>query len=564
MTPQTVGSQVDATTLIDVLRWRALHEPELQAYTFLADGEQEELCLTYKELDRHARRIATFFHSIGAHRKPVLLMFPSGLEFIAAFFGCLYAGSIAVTAYPPRPNRSLERFAVIARNSGAKVVITQESIRSRMESSVAEMGGGKDLRWITLDNIDDGSEEDWTPPDVDHRSLAFLQYTSGSTARPKGTMISHGNIMHNSRMISDAFQHTTSTVAVGWLPMTHDMGLIGYVLQPLYVGFRCILMSPEHFLVKPVRWLRAISRYKATTSGGPDFAYDYCSRKIKPELRGDLDLSSWDLAFTGAEHIRPDTIGRFSTAFEQCGFRREAFYPCYGLAESTLMVTGGAKSAQPVQLSRNNEKDLALIGCGRPWLDQKVIIVDPDTCRRCSDNHVGEIWISGSSVAQGYWRQSQKSDEIFHCYLQDTEDGPYLRSGDLGFIQDGELFISGRLKDIIIIGGTNHFPIDIEITVENCHQALRTNCVAAVSIESDGAERLVIVAEIDRHFLTTGEDQAIENVTAAIRQAVSQNHDLATQAICLIRQSTIAKTSSGKIQRHVCRKQYLSGELVRV
>lgn len=560
--PQTGGSQISATTLIDVLRWRALHEPDVRAYTFLVDGEQEELRITYKELDRRARNIAALIQSIGAGQQPVLLMFPSGLEFIAAFFGCLYAGSIAVTAYPPRPNRSLERFGVIAQDSGAKVVITQDSIRSRIESSVAEMEGVKNLRWITIDNIDDDGEQDWTPPKIDEQSLAFLQYTSGSTARPKGTMISHGNILHNSRMISDAFQHTTSTVAVGWLPMTHDMGLIGYMLQPIYVGFRCILMSPEHFLVRPVRWLRAISRFKATTSGGPDFAYDYCSQKIKPELRDELDLSSWDLAFIGAEHVRPDTINRFSEVFAQCGFHREAFYPCYGLAESTLMVTGGSKSAPPVELSLNTEKSRALIGCGHPWLDQEVIIVDPETCQRCPNDHIGEIWISGSSVAQGYWQQSPETEEVFHGNLRDTGEGPFLRSGDLGFMQDGDLFISGRLKDVIIIGGTNHFPIDIEITVEKSDRALRTNCVAAISIDVDGAERLVIIAEVDRHFLAAGKKQVIENLTAAIRQAVSLNHDLSAHAICLIRQSTIAKTSSAKIQHHVCRKQYLAGELI--
>ena len=351
------------------------------------------------------------------------------------------------------------------------------------------------------------------------------------------------------------------------------------MLQPLYVGFPYIFMSPEHFLVKPVRWLRAISRYRATFSGGPNFAYDYCYQNIKPELRSDLDLSSWELAFNGAEPVRAATIDRFSAEFSQYGFRREAFYPCYGLAESTLMVTGGSKVLPPVEkvlntdelgakhavLERDNSANgRALIGCGRTWSDQKVIIVDPETCRQCPHGDIGEIWISGSSVTQGYWNQPQETERVFQGYLQDTGEGPYLRSGDLGFILDDDLFISGRLKDLIIIGGTNHFPIDIEITVEKCHQAIRANSVAAVSDDVDGVERLVIVAEIDRHHLAKCESLDIESVAAEIREAVSRNHDLSAHAICLIKQATIPKTSSGKIQRHVCREQYLAGGLTLV
>ncbi len=281
-----------SSTLIDVLRWRALNEADTRGYTFIADGEEEEIFLTFAELDRRARAISALIHSIGANRQPLLLVFPSGLEFIAAFFGCLYAGSIVVAAYPPRPNRSLQRFAVIARDSGVRVVLTLEAIRSRIESSVAELEGLESLKWIAIDNIDEFESIEWTQPDIDEKSIALLQYTSGSTARPNGTMLSHGNILHNSRVICDAFQHSKESIVLGWLPMTHDMGLIGNMLQPLYVGCPYIFMSPEHFLVKPIRWLRAISRYRATTSGGPNFAYDFCYQKIKPELRSGLDLSS--------------------------------------------------------------------------------------------------------------------------------------------------------------------------------------------------------------------------------------------------------------------------------
>lgn len=586
MTRNTLGNRFDGLTIVDVLRWRALHEPDTLGYTFLADGEEEEISLTYEELDRRARAISALIHSIEANGQPLLLVFPSGLEFIAAFFGCLYSGSIAVPAYPPRPNRSVERFAVIACDSGAKIVLTVESVRSRIESSVAEVEGLESLKWITIDRADEGTAENWVPPDSGGKSLALLQYTSGSTARPKGTMVSHGNIMHNSRVLNEAHQFTQSSVGVGWLPMTHDMGLIANTLQPLYAGFRYTFMSPEHFLVKPIRWLRAISKYQATASGGPNFSYDYCSERIRPELRDELDLSSWDVAFNGAEPVRPETIDRFTAKFSQCGFRREAFYPCYGLAESTLIVTGGTRLVPPVEkalnadeprknrtvLQRTNvDKSRVLIGCGRPWLGQEILIVNPETCRRCPNGLIGEIWISGPSVAQGYWKQPRETKRVFQSYLRDSGEGPYLRSGDLGFLHDGDLFVSGRLKDLIIIGGTNHFPDDIEMTVEKSHRAIRTNCVAAVSVDLDGVERLVVLAEIDRHYSAESKNLGderqsqstlrIESIKAAIRGAVAQHHDLSTHSICLIKQSTIPRTSSAKIQRHVCRQQYLAGEL---
>lgn len=575
------------STLVDLLRWRASEGPEIRAYTYLADGEREETSWTFVEVDRRARAVGALIRAAGAAGQPVLLVFPSGLEFIAGFFGCLYAGAIPVTVYPPRPNRPSERFGAIARDSGATVILTLESLRSRLQSSVSATEGLQRLDWVTVDGIarEPAAADDWTPPRIEAESVAFLQYTSGSTASPKGTIISHANVLHNSRVISEAFESNEATVGIGWLPMTHDMGLIGNVLQPLYAGFPLVFMSPEHFLVKPIRWLQAISRYRGTTSGGPNFAYDFCSQRIKPESRESLDLSSWEVAFNGAEAVRPETVRRFSAEFSACGFRREAFYPCYGLAESTLMVTGGSKStpgaekrvnAAALQSNRAVVEDRGddarpLIGCGRTRLDQQIVIADPETCVRRPDGQVGEIWISGPSVAAGYWRRPEETERVFRGYLRDSGEGPYLRSGDLGFLLDGELFVTGRLKDVIIIGGANHFPVDIEITVESCHDAIRTNCVAAFSVDVEGAERLVVVAEIDRHHRgrsTAGGEHGdarsvprSESIEAAIRGAVARNHDLSTHAVCLIRQSTIPKTSSGKIQRLLCKQRYLAREL---
>jgi acyl-CoA synthetase (AMP-forming)/AMP-acid ligase II len=563
-------------TLVALLRRRAAQQPNARGYTFLADGELKEISLTYQQLDRQARSIAAMIRAAGANGESVLLVFPSGLDFIAAFFGCLYAGSIAVAAYPPRPNRPMDRFAVIARDSGARVVLTLEGIRSKLEPAVAEVDGFQHLKWLTVDQLDDNAADEWFLPDINEDSLALLQYTSGSTAQPKGTMVSHGNLLHNSRSICTAFGHSRSSVAVGWLPMTHDMGLVGNVLQPLFVGFPIVIMAPEHFLVKPIRWLRAISRYRATTSGGPNFAYDHCSQKIRPELRSELDLSSWQLAFNGAEIIRPATLDRFSAEFAQCGFQPEAFHPCYGLAESTLIVTSGPGDATPVrkafdavalgakravQVVDDADNSRTLVACGRTYLEQEVVIVDPDTCRRCPDGHIGEIWVAGRSVAQGYHNKPRETKQVFQGYLNDSGDGPFLTSGDLGFINDGDLFISGRLKDLLIIGGVNHYPTDIEVSVEHCHAAIRENCVAAVSVDVDGGERLVIVAEIDRHHLAEDKAQPKEDIIAAIRGAISLRHDLSAHAICLIRQSTTPRTSSGKIQRHACRNQFLQGGL---
>jgi acyl-CoA synthetase (AMP-forming)/AMP-acid ligase II len=403
-------------------------------------------------------------------------------------------------------------------------------------------------------------------------TLAFLQYTSGSTAQPRGVMLNHGHLLHNEQMIQQAFQQTERSIIVGWLPLYHDMGLIGNVLQPLYAGARCILMSPAHFLQSPVRWLQAISRYKATTSGGPNFAYDLCTRKITSEQRAQLDLSSWTVAFNGSEPVHPDTLDRFIAAFGPCGFRPEAFFPCYGLAEATLFVSGSLKSAPPVihnidgtalehnrivPVSAQKKDAVRVVACGRSWLDQQILIVDPESSKSCEPDAVGEIWLSGPSIAQGYWNRAEDSECTFGAYLADSGKGPYLRTGDLGFISDGQLFITGRLKDLIIIRGRNHYPQDIEQTVQQSHTRLRPGCGAAFSIDVCGEERLVVVQEVDRHC----QHQEVEEIIATINQAVTAEHELTVYAVALIRPGTLPKTSSGKLQRHACRANFLNSNL---
>jgi acyl-CoA synthetase (AMP-forming)/AMP-acid ligase II/acyl carrier protein len=558
-----------ATTLAHLLRWRAQHQPDRSAYTFLLDGETEEACLTYSELDRQARSIAAMLQKLDAAGKRVLLLYPPGLEYIAAFFGCFYAGAVAVPAYPPRLNRSLGRLQTIIADAQASIVLTTETIHSRIEPLLEEATGIESLDWATTDNLSDELAAEWQETDVARESLAFLQYTSGSTAAPRGVMVSHANLLHNQRLIQKTFQQTEESIILGWLPLYHDMGLIGNVLQPLYVGAPCILMSPVAFLQKPSRWLQAISRYRATTSGAPNFAYDLCARKTTPEQRAELDLSSWTTAFNGAEPVRRETMERFAQTFEQCGFRQEAFHPCYGLAEATLLVSGGAvetierRGFKKDALEQNRvigadaESDEArtLVACGRALPDQRVVIVNHETLMPARPDEVGEIWVSGASVTQGYWNRPEESEHTFHAYLADTGDGPFLRTGDLGFLDAGELFITGRLKDLIIIRGRNHYPQDIEQTVGHSHPVVEGGMGAAFSVEVEGEERLVVVQEMSHRAGDSAE------VIESIIEAVGREHDVQVHAVVLVKKRSLPKTSSGKIQRRACRNEFLNATL---
>jgi amino acid adenylation domain-containing protein len=564
----------EPTSLVEVLRRRALRQPERLAYTFLLDGESDELTLSYAELDARARAIAASLQSRGAAGERVLLLFPAGLDYVAAFFGCLYAGAVAVPLYPPRPNVTLKKLQSVTADSRATIGLTVSSVMSRIEPLLEQSTELKSLRWVVTDRLDEDSAASWLQPSVGLDTLAFLQYTSGSTSQPKGVMVSHGNLLHNERMIQRAFEQTEHSIVVGWLPLYHDMGLIGTVLQPLYVGAHCVLMSPVSFLQSPFRWLQTVSRYKATTSGGPNFAYDLCARKVTPEQRATLDLSSWSVAFNGAEPIREETLERFVETFGACGFRREAFYPCYGLAEATLFVSGGEKGAgasvksfSREALTRNSAVETPgagketgkLVSCGRARLGQHVRIVDPDSSSECAPGRVGEIWVAGPSVAKGYWDRPEATEHTFMARLADTGEGPFLRTGDLGFMHGGELFVTGRLKDLVIIRGVNHYPQDIEQSVERSHTALRPGCGATFSVEVDGEERLAVVQEVER-----GAGAQFDEIIERIRRRVAEEHEVQVAAVTLIKPHTILKTSSGKIRRSACREAFLQGRLTPV
>ncbi len=563
---------VGLDTLPDVLRMRAEEHPDRLAYRFLPEGDAEPITITYAELDRRARAIGAWLESFNASGERALILYPPGLDYIASFMGCMYAGVTAVPAYPPRLNRPVPRIQSIVDDSHAAFALTTSSILHNIEQRFEHAPDLAALRWLNSEQVPAGLEADWRRPNLSPNTLAFLQYTSGSTSQPKGVMLSHGNIMHNLKAITAGF-HLDSTVhGVFWLPSYHDMGLIGGILTPMLLGGATTLMSPASFLQRPVRWLEAITQYKGNTCGAPNFAYDLCADKVTPEQMETLDLSSWTVAFCGAEPIRPETLERFARTFSGRGFRKTSFYPCFGMAESALIVSGGDGPAEiktltvdrksletdrVVSASANDANSLTMVSCGPAVIDQRIVIVNPTTLQPCESDQVGEIWVSGPSVAQGYWGMEEETRKTFQAYLADTGEGPFLRTGDLGFLHEDELYVTGRIKDLIIINGSNHYPQDIELTVESCHPALQPAGGAAFSVTENGKEQLVIVQEVTRQ----NRKADFSEITSAIRQAVAEKHDLQTFAIVLVKPMSILKTSSGKIQRRATKTAFLGGEL---
>ena len=559
---------VEITSLVELVRWRGVSQPARIAYRFLADGEREEVSLTYGDLYRRARAVAAALQDLRAHDERVLLLFPPGPDYVCAFFGCLLAGAIAVPAYPPRPNRSAARLQMMAADAGASFALTTTPHLSRLEAFIAQTPDFKRLRWLATDAVDEALVGQWREPAVSKESLAYLQYTSGSTATPKGVMVTHANVLHNSAYIHQGFAHTPESVSLCWLPHFHDMGLLDGIVQPLYGSFTGLLMPPTAFLQRPARWLEAISRHRVTHSGGPNFAYDLCVRKVSAETRATLDLGSWRVAYNGAEPVRAETLRRFADTFAPCGFRPTVFYPAYGLAEATLKVAGGTPGAGAVTctvsadaLEQNRIVETSpqasgahtLVSSGRATFETEVLIVNPETLIECGPDEVGEIWVGGPGVAAGYWNRAAETEHTFQARLADGGGaGPYLRTGDLGFIRQGELFVTGRLKDLIIIRGRNLYPQDIEAVVERCHPALRPGGSAAFAVETDGAERLVVVQELEQR-----RQADLPAIMDAIRETLAAEFEVQPAAILLVKTGAVPKTSSGKVQRNLCRQKFL-------
>ncbi len=569
---------VTNSTIIDVLLDKSTDRPYQTAYTFLADGENESGSITYQELDLQAKAIAVKLLTKVKPGDRALLVYPytAGLEFIASFLGCLYAGVIAVTDYPRQHIKSLSQYQDRIDDCQAAIVLTTREFADRVKGQLVSNPGValklKALPWIASDEVEKDLNQQWQMPKISSDTLAFLQYTSGSTGQPKGVMVTHGNVLHNSEVIYKSFAHHPQSKILMWLPMFHDMGLIGGVMQPLYAGLPAVLMSPIALAQNPFLWLQALSKYQITTSGGPNFAYDLLCQKVTDEQRGSLDLSSWEVAFTGAEPVRAKTIEQFAELYAPCGFKKEAFYPCYGMAEATLFITGidASKSPNVVYLDKTaltQDKVVAIapeypnakavVSCGHTWLGDEIIIVNPDKVQ-CASDEVGEIWAVGSGIGKGYWQREEQTEATFRATLANNPDKTYLRTGDLGFIQDGELYITGRIKDMMILWGRNHYPQHIEETVESCHPALRPNHGAAFSIDVNGEEQLVIAHEINR---TNLRKLNAEEVVGAIRLAVGEQNMANVFAVALLKTGSIPKTSSGKIQRRACQSMFLNGSL---
>jgi acyl-CoA synthetase (AMP-forming)/AMP-acid ligase II/alkylation response protein AidB-like acyl-CoA dehydrogenase/acyl carrier protein len=569
LTPAEMGRNSPPTFSEVLDRW-ARQCPDRRAYAFLGDGEHEEASLTFGELRSAALAVAEKLAAISAPGDRAILFYPSGLDFIVAFLGCLCAGVVAVPVSVPNRKRGVEIVSRICRDSGARWILSERSQLARYEGDLARdpvLGGVK--------RIDTGP---WSvPPSGMLASIApaplsapaLLQYTSGSTGAPRGVVVTHANLAHNHREMQRCFRHDESAVIVSWLPMFHDMGL-GSVFQALWIGAQCLLMSPSAFLQKPARWLQAITRYRGTSSGGPDFAFDLCARRVSPEERAGLDLSSWKVACNGSEPVRAATLASFQREFSRVGFRWEAFQPVYGLAEATLLAAGGSMehAAEVGHFSRhglesgvarldNSEQAQPLVSCGKPWPDGRLLIVDPASGATRAAGEIGEIWLSGPSVAAGYWGKEAETEETFRAYTPSGE-GPFLRTGDLGFEHGGNLYVTGRLKDVIIVRGRNHYPQDIEDTVGECHPMLEPQRCAAFSVEAEDGESLVIVQEVKRTALRNLDS---EDVFRAIRHAVADRHGLYAASIVLLRPLALLRTTSGKVRRKACRDAFLRGGL---
>lgn len=564
-------------TIPEIIQARAILTPERIAYIYLKDGEEDKDVITYKELDKSARIIAQRLLEINAKGERALMLYHPGTDFIKALYGCFYAGVIAVPAYAPRKNRSLDRIKTLVVDSGATIVLCVTEIHNLFERSFSDFEELKSMQWVPTDQCLT------TEPEMIELALplptdiALLQYTSGSTGLPKGVMVTHQNIIRNLEFIRQCFSLRPESVSVSWLPSFHDMGLIDGVIGPCYNGFIGVLMPPVAFIQKPVRWLKAIMKYKGTHGGAPNFAYDLCVEGVQFEERQNLDLSSMETLYCGAEPIRKDTIDRFIKTYSEYGFRANAMFPCYGMAETTLIIAGPEALRGPVYLNvsasalemnkivpvNENEHDSRyLAGVGYSWIDTDVKIVNPDTLELTKQDEVGEIWISGSIVTAGYWNKEEVTLNTFHARIKDNSGNEghrnYLRTGDLGFFHNGELYITGRLKDMVILQGKNLYPQDIEFIVEKSHPAMRANASAAFSIEKDNTEKLVIVAEVERSWIR---DLNTEEVCDAIRNNIAEEFEQEVYAIQLLRTASILKTSSGKIQRKACQKAFLSGTL---
>lgn len=564
-------------SLAHILSSHAAVRGDQPAFRFLGGDGAPTAARSYAQLEARASAVATALRSTTCLQDRVLLVFPPGLDFVDAYLGCLKAGRIAVPTYPPRGPAGLESLAAIARDAGASVALSAEPLLSVLREAAPECPGLSGLRWLGATELEPGATDDEANASAQEAPLAFLQYTSGSTGAPRGVRVRHANLLHNLAALAQRYHHTADARCVSWLPQYHDMGLIGCVLLSVYAGASATLMSPLDFIARPLTWLRALSASGGTSTACPNFAFEHCVNRTTPNQRRALDLSRWRFALNGAEPVRADTLARFAEAFAPSGLRPEALHPCYGLAEATLLVTGrvgsggpavrwfdGAALEQREVVEREGAGARALVGCGEGLADQRLVIVDPESHRLCGPGQVGEVWLSGPSVADGYWEKPAASAQTFGATLADSGEGPFLRTGDLGFLRQRELFVVGRLKDVLIVDGRNHAPQDLEATAERSHLAIRPGCVAAFAASTEGPEVIALAIEVDATRLGGGGPASAEELAAqvrtAVRRAVAEAHDVALADVVLLAPGELPKTSSGKLRRHQCRERYARGD----
>jgi acyl-CoA synthetase (AMP-forming)/AMP-acid ligase II len=535
-----------------LLHW-ASEKPHAAAYKFVTREGAIASELSYRALLSRAQGVAATLRDRGSPGARAALVFVPGLEFLVAFFGCMLAGVIPVPMSPPRRLAERDSTNSIMRNCKPSFVLTTFDLSLKLSRSVAERAEWGALDWLSIDTITAQAYVGTTIALL-QRDVAFLQYTSGSTSNPKGAMITHGNLSSNLAMMQRSFRTSSESVFVSWLPLFHDMGLTLNALHAVAVGACCILMAPMTFMQRPLQWLRTVSEYKADIAGAPNFAYDHCVDRLRSEDAEALNLTNWRVAFNGAEPVRQATLERFSSAFAPFGFDRRALFPCYGMAEATVMISGKTEFEKG-PMTRNYDGG-QIVACGSALSGEEIAIVDPDTRQRRACLTAGEIWIRGPNVAIGYWAEEEATEATFHARIE-GEMETWLRTGDLGFLdQFGELFITGRLKDLIIIRGENHYPQDIEFTVKECHPALYGQLgVAFTTTGTRGESRLVVVQELSRKWRNRASKRDLDS---AIREAVVKQHGIAAHQVVIVSVGAIPTTTSGKIQRARCRELWLA------
>jgi acyl-CoA synthetase (AMP-forming)/AMP-acid ligase II/acyl carrier protein len=569
---------VHKKTIVEILKDRVHSRGEDVAYVFLTDLDNPQK-VTYAQLHSQSELISQEIKKSAAQGDRVLIVLKEGFDYVKAFYGCLYSRVIAVPSYPPVNERQSDRLKTVAMDSGATTVITTTSLFRKISEYFNDDELIAKLEWIFLDEIDENKTENLPCSGLPEISdTAFLQYTSGSTGNPKGVIVSHKNLIHNLNGISYKFETTKDSVAVIWLPPYHDMGLVGGILQPAYCGYLCVLMPPAMFLRRPYTWLKAISDYKGSVSGGPDFSYELCNREISEEILGDLDLHSWEVAFSGAEPVKNRTLEAFYKKFSKQGFKRNSFYPCYGLAEASLFVSGGKKSELP-EINRIDKSGLesgiarqtrttlheiqetsdqkTIVSCGTSLVDQETIIVDNERMMELDEGLIGEIWIKGDSVAGGYWGKKELSKAVFDNFLKNESYGPFLKTGDLGYLNKGELYITGRIKDLIIIRGRNIYPQDVEETVLNLVRPAKHEACAVFSTDANQSEGFVVVIEISKKTATAN----LEELAKSVRDDVTNTYGVTPDEIAFVLRGQISRTTSGKIQRQETRNKYFNNNI---